>query len=281
VHRLKAVFISAFMMLLMAGLVLACWRLWQPPRLLADWALLSASAVPMLFFMRLFLGNVARTGRNLVWMPIHGAACTGLAAWAGPPPMAGLVAVLGLVLPLIYIHWYSRFGTRAPGPLAVGQPLPDFILEDLDGRKLSAAALTVTPALWLFFRGNWCPLCMAQIKEIAAQYRELDRRGVQVLLISPQHQAHSAALSQRFEAPMRFLRDVDNRAARQLGILAEGGLPMGMQALGYDSDVPMPTALITDTKGVIVYSDLTDDYRIRPEPSAFLAVIDHLGLAPA
>lgn len=280
-HRLKAVFISAFMLLLMVGLALALARLWQHPGSLADWALLSATAVPMAFFMYLFLGNVARTGRNLGWMPIHGAACTLLAVWAGPPRLAVLVAVLGLALPLIYIHWYSRFGARAPGPLAIGQALPRFKLQHIDGREVASTAITVRPALWLFFRGNWCPLCMAQIKEIAAQYRELARRGVQVILVSPQRQRHSAELSQRFDAPMTFLRDVDNRVARQLGILAEGGLPLGMQVLGYDSDVPMPTVLITDARGIIVYHDLTDDYRIRPEPAEFLAVIDRLELASA
>jgi hypothetical protein len=77
---------------------------------------------------------------------------------------------------------------------------------------------------------------------------------------------------------MRFLTDRDNRAAAQLGILAEGGLPMGMQALGYDSDVPMPTVLITASGGKIVYSDLTVNYRIRPEPGDFIEALDRAGL---
>ena len=51
-----------------------------------------------------------------------------------------------------------------------------------------------------------------------------------------------------------------------------------MQVLGFDSDVPMPTVFITAPGGRIVYSDLTDNYRIRPEPAEFMAALDRAGL---
>lgn len=40
---------------------------------------------------------------------------------------------------------------------------------------------------------------------------------------------------------------------------------MGMQVLGYESDSVLPTVLLTDTQGLIVFSDQTDNYRVRPE----------------
>lgn len=163
-------------------------------------------------------------------------------------------------------------------PLAVGQPMPELVLFDLEGQALSTPALTQKTALWIFFRGNWCPLCMAQIREVADAYRQLQARGVEVYLISPQPQSHTLALAERFQAPMRFLRDADNQAAKRLGVLAKGGLPTGLQALGYDSDVPMPTVFITAPGGRVAYSDLTDNYRIRPEPSEFFKALDAAGL---
>lgn len=233
----------------------------------------------MLFFARLMLAPVARTGANLNWIPVAGAVGTLLAVLGDGPGLAAALALgNGVLLSLAYIHWYSRFDARDRALLAVGKPLPEFRLEDLDGQIRSSTELTRTPALWLFYRGNWCPLCMAQIREVAAEYRKLSERGVQVHLISPQPQDHSRSLAERFDAPMRFLTDRNNQAAARLGLLAEGGLPMGMQALGYDSDVPMPTVLITAAGGSIVYSDLTDNYRIRPEPAEFIAALDRAGI---
>lgn len=278
-HKLKALYVSIYMTSLMAAIALAIWQLTTASGATAWWGVLFAAAVPAAFFMRLFLASVARTGASLWWIPGAGVAGTAWALAFGGPGLPALVAaIVGIVLGLLYTHWYSRFGARDTATLATGQTLPDFPLVDVDGRAVSSRDITGTPALWLFYRGNWCPLCMAQIREVAAQYRRLASRGVAVHLISPQSQEHTQALARRFEVPMRFLMDRDNRAADQLGILARGGLPMGMQVLGYDADVPMPTVLITATGGRIVYCDLTDNYRIRPEPADFLAALDRAGL---
>ncbi|MDT0496638.1 peroxiredoxin-like family protein [Algiphilus sp. W345] len=264
-------------MALMAGLVVAATRLWTAPQAWAWWGVVLASGVPMAFFMRLFMGSTARTSANLHGIPMAGGLGTVVAlADAGPGLAAGIALFNGVLLSLLYIH--SRFSARSGDLLGTGKRLPDLALIDIDGRELRTAELTRKPALWMFYRGNWCPLCMAQIKEVAAEYRRLADRGVEVFLISPQPQDHTRRLAQRFEAPMRFLSDRDNRVAAQLGILARGGLPMGMQALGYDSDVPMPTVFITAAGGRIVYSDLTDNYRLRPEPADFIAALDRAGL---
>lgn len=278
-HRLKAFFISGYLTALMAALAWASWRLFADPANVALWGVVLASAAPMAFFMRVFLAPVARTGEHQHWIPALGTVGTLLAlVHSGPGLAAAVAGANGVVLALIYLRWYSSFGPRPQGDLAVGGTLPPLRLEALDGRVLDTGELTRKPALWLFYRGNWCPLCMAQIREVAAEYRRLAARGVEVYLISPQPQDHSQSLSQRFDAPMQFLRDRDNAAAARLGILAEGGLPLGMQALGYESDVPLPTVFITAPGGRIVYCDLTANYRIRPEPAEFMAALDRAGL---
>jgi hypothetical protein len=70
-----------------------------------------------------------------------------------------------------------------------------------------------------------------------------------------------------------FLTDENNRAARLLGIAQPHGLPMGMQVLGYDSETVLPTVIITDAGGRIVWVHETDNYRIRPEPGTYLDVL--------
>lgn len=247
-------------------------------------ALLSTGSF-MGFFVYLMRAGAARTSPELRWLLLTTAAGTAMALYAalhGAPLLAlGYALVIGLDGYLAYVYWYSRFPRRDGHILAVGNPLPAFTLKDADGTLIDSASLVGKVSLLLFYRGNWCPLCMAQIKEVAARYRELAQRGVQVLLVSPQSQNHTQELSARFDAPMRFLVDEGNAAAKVLGIDVPGGLPMGMQAMGYDSDTVLPTVLVIDSKGRIAWADLTDNYRVRPDPDAFIAVIDRLGLAPA
>ena len=219
--RLKSLFVSTYMTALMAALVWAGLRLVREPVNLAYWGVILASGAPMAFFAHLFLAPVARTDAHLNWIPVAGVIGTLMALFGqGAGATAAVAAANGVLLALLYIHWYSSFGPRVTSALLVGSVLPEVTLETLDGRPLATQELTQKTALWMFYRGNWCPLCMAQIREVAAEYRRLHARGVEVYLVSPQSQDHSLSLSQRFDAPMRFLRDRDNQAAGRLGILA-------------------------------------------------------------
>ncbi|HEY9033855.1 MAG TPA: redoxin domain-containing protein, partial [Pseudomonadales bacterium] len=178
---------------------------------------------------------------------------------------------------LLYQFWYSRFGREQSQALVVGQRLPSLQLADGDGKPVHTDQLA-GPLLLIFYRGNWCPLCMAQIREVAGQYRELHARGVTTLLVSPQPHENTASLAERFEVPFLFLVDEGNRVARQLGIVAENGLPAGLEVLGYDSDTVMPTVVMTNAAGVIIFSDQTDNYRVRPEPDVFIRILDQAGV---
>lgn len=185
------------------------------------------------------------------------------------------LAGVGLGLFISYDFWYSRL-RRSPDDLILGQRLPEFIVFDLEGTEVRSSELHGHFHLLLFYRGNWCPICMAQIKEVASHYRQLAERGVKVLLISPQPDEHSRRLAQKADAPMTFLEDRSNAAARSLGIADRWGLPSGMQMLGYSAETVLPTVVLTDPDGTIVWFDKTDNYRIRPEPDTFLRVLERI-----
>jgi peroxiredoxin len=281
-NLLKSLFISAFISVSAASLAWAALSVLHDG-LSSPWlGTALATCVPNLFFLNLLRRRTPRTSRNLLPMTLAGAlgtAVSTLLAGTVLHPAVAVSALVGLVAVNFYVYGYSRFAARVDSPLRKGAALPSFSLWD-NGVQVSSSVLAAQPALWIFYRGNWCPLCMAQIREVAAQYRELSRRGVHVYMVSPQPEANSAALSRRFDAPMRFLTDRNNEAARALGICEDHGLPMGLQALGYDSDVPRPTVLITERDGTLIYCDMTDNYRVRPEPADFLAVLDaHAGAA--
>jgi peroxiredoxin len=178
---------------------------------------------------------------------------------------------------LLYIFWYSRFGRLESALLSVGSKLPQFELTDSDGERFDSDSLSGSPAVLLFYRGNWCPLCMAQIKEIANRYQELDALGIKVVLVSPQPDDSSRKLAESYEVPFHFLIDSDNKVAEKFGIAVKHGVPVGMPG-GYAADTVMPTLVVTNLSGTIVYSDQTDNYRVRPEPDTFLAILRRAGV---
>jgi peroxiredoxin len=118
---------------------------------------------------------------------------------------------------------------------------------------------------------------MAQIREIAGRYQEMEMMGIKVVLVSPQPDEQSQKLAGTYQVPFRFLVDKGNELARSLGIAVTNGVPIGLPG-GYAPDTVLPTLVVTNAKGTIIFSDQTDNYRVRPEPDVFLSILRRSGV---
>ncbi len=283
-NLLKSIFISLYMMALMAIAGYAGWMLYQGATPLA-WGGVMLTVGPILSVIMVLMTfkNVARTSAHFPLLNILGAAGVASAVWAwqqqGAEMLAAALAVTAWVGFLLYAYWFSTFGNRQPSmKLVVGARLPHFTVLDAQDRTVSSAQLTDKPAILIFYRGNWCPLCMAQLKELVALYDEIRALGVRVAMISPQPHSNTVELARMFKVKFDFMTDRGNAAAQALGIENINGTPMGMQMLGYDDDTVLPTVIITGRDGKIVWTHETDNYRIRPEPQIFLDVLRQHGV---
>ncbi len=276
-NMLKSLFVSTYMMVAMVIIVFAVKSLMASGDIIAWGGVILVYAPFMLVISWLMVfRSIARTSSRfpiLILLATLGVIATVWGYLQGGSRVAPALAVAGFISFLVYDYWYSSFGRGHSSHLTVGQILPAFELRNAAGEMVSSASLTDKPSVWIFYRGNWCPLCMAQIKEVAAQYQRLEDLGARVALISPQPHEFTVRLAKKFDVSFDFLTDEHNRAAQTLGIANAYGVPMGMQVLGYDSDTVLPTVIITAAGGRILWADETDNYRVRPEPDFFLNIL--------
>ncbi|MDX1625496.1 MAG: peroxiredoxin family protein [Wenzhouxiangellaceae bacterium] len=275
---LKRWFITLYLAMLAAFLTFAALKLARPDiPLLAPLGLLVAAAAPLGFFGWLFAAGPARTDRHPVAVSVIagiGAVCSAAAIYrygeTWNPYLAGGIAVL--VGWLLYVRWYS-VQPAAQGAPQAGDPLPDFAVETAEGERVESSALGGRPAVLVFYRGNWCPLCVAQIRELAAAWRDTSRDAT-LWFISNQGQARTRAIAERFDMPAAFLRDPGGAAAKTLGLHAAGATPAGLELLGYPRDAAVPTVLVVDGEGIVRFVEVAENYRLRPEPSGYLHHLD-------
>ncbi len=286
-NRLKSIFISSYMMAIMGIAAYTGWMLYQGENLMAWGGVLLTVAPILTVIMRaMMLKDMARTSAHFPLINLLGLAGAAMAGfvWAteGMEALAALLGAVGWATFLLYSYWFSTYDHRQPSmKLVVGSKLPHFTVRNVDGKLVNSAQLTDKPAILIFYRGNWCPFCSAQIKELMTRYKQLNALGVRVALIAPQPHENTVGVSKTYDAKFDFLTDEENAAAHTLGIEHRNGLPMGMQALGYDSDTVMPTVIITGKDGKIVWTHETDNYRVRPEPDTFLEVLRLHGVVAA
>ncbi len=284
-NKLKAIFIGIYPMLAMAGLFVAVQGLFADTTEILWWGLLLIN-IPILFLIaKAYIGGkTARTTPNLygsIFVATLGFALAEtsliLSMLAGSVENFDFyqaITIVTYVSVLLYVFWYSTFGRVPSKTIVMGEAFPPVTFEDSEGNKINTASLIGSPTVYLFFRGNWCPLCMAQISELAGEYKRLQATGTNVVLVSPQSHKKTASLASKHNVDFKFLTDPNFEAAKELGIFMKNGLPLGLEVLGYDSDTLYPTIVVTNKQGAIIFHDQTDNYRVRPEPDVFLKIIE-------
>ena len=245
------------------------------------WFAAAVANLPLpLFWLRLKFARVPRTSRDLPLLIFVSAAGTIVALWqvlltrsADWQPAA--IAVAGTALLLLYVFWYSRFGRVPNARLAIRNKLPEFTLTDLEGRQVQASEFWGVPTVWVFYRGNWDPFCIAQVHEIASRHADLEKLGVQLNLVSSQPEDRVRELAAELAAPLRFLVDRNAEVANALDIAERHPIPPG--AAGYTASGAMPTTIVTNASGTILFADETDNYRVRPEPDIYISILRRAG----
>ncbi|MCH8896184.1 MAG: redoxin domain-containing protein [Proteobacteria bacterium] len=279
-NRVKSVFVMAFFALLTVVSIQAVIHLgggFSP-----GWLGALLASAPMLLVLGLVMLGRKLPADQARLTPVSLTMASGalLAAfdWVFRAGSLAAASMAGLCLAAYatYQFWYSRLD-RSASRIENGQPLPEFSALNLDGKPVYSRDLLGKPALLMFYRGNWCPFCVVQVKELAAAYRELGDRA-RIVLISPQPARKTRELAARFDVPFDFWVDTDNQAATVLGINHDQGLPAGMQALGYDSDTVLPTSVVLAADGTVLNVDETENYRDRAEPGFLARVLERHGL---
>ncbi|HZQ91760.1 MAG TPA: peroxiredoxin-like family protein [Terriglobales bacterium] len=103
--------------------------------------------------------------------------------------------------------------------LRVGATAPDFELVDQRGQVVRSADLLVRgPLIVVFFRGRWCPYCVATLEAWQARLPQVQAAGASLVAISPQKPLHTSFTAEQHKLTFPVLSDTGNAVARQFGL---------------------------------------------------------------
>lgn len=175
------------------------------------------------------------------------------------------------------------------GAATAGSIMPDGDLLDVQGNPTSLAAVRAgRPAVVVLYRGAWCPYCNVTLKAYQEKVvGELDARGVVLIAVSPQKPDGSLTMQQAHDLTYAVVSDPGNQIAHALGVVftpgeetraAQGELGLDVASGNADGgpEIPMPTVLVVDAQGTILWIDVHPNYTTRTEPAEILAAVDAL-----
>ncbi len=155
-------------------------------------------------------------------------------------------------------------------PIKVGASLPKMTLKDAAGKDFSVnEAVAKQPTLLVIYRGGWCPYCNQHLASLSRAQDDLKGLGYQILAISadPWEKLKEAADSK--ELGYSLLSDSDMKASKDLGIAFKLDKETITKYKGYGIPIadhemlPVPTVLLVNKAGKVVYRHYDPDYRKR------------------
>jgi peroxiredoxin len=184
-------------------------------------------------------------------------------------------AVVVLLAAVVWLFVKRKAGPRIPEGLRPGHPLPDFSAADEFGNPIRSTQVVGSATVMLFVRGNWCPFCTSQVKDLTKHYKDIVDLGAKLILVTPKPLETTRRVAEFFEVEFDFWLDDQLAAARQLGLIMPNGVPIEHQK-EYGQETIWPTALVIDAAGIIRFAKLSRFVIDRPDPKVLLEQLRRL-----
>lgn len=198
--------------------------------------------------------------------------------------MRSVIAICCLVC---LTNAYSQIPGKAEdiSPLLIGESLPKATLKDAEGKATSLKTLLEEkPTVLVFYRGGWCPYCNLQLSGLAEIESEVLALGFQIVAISPEDYQNLAVTIEEDSIRYELFSDPDGALIKEIGIafktsVLTKGYISTKKRRGKTSEVlPVPTVMVTDKKGVILFEYINPNYKKRISGDMLLAVLKTIEL---
>jgi peroxiredoxin len=135
--------------------------------------------------------------------------------------------------------------------------------------------------------GRLVPLCVLELKALAAAHLEIERLGATLVALSPQVRGTPSSAGPDGEPLFPILQDsgCEIAARYRIAFTVPQQFRAAYLALGYPNSaktgskgwvLPTPATYVLDCTGLVVFSYLDADYATRLEPTEIIVALAHL-----
>jgi peroxiredoxin len=168
--------------------------------------------------------------------------------------------------------------------LTIDEKAPGFVLPNADGKPVSLVNLLRSgPVVLTWYRGSWCPYCHLQLRHLQNFLPNFWEAGAVLVALTPEPPDESLLSWKENWLQFEVLTDANNLVARKFGItrpvfehvtdaIGEGHISELLIEKAV-VELPLPAAYVLDTRSIVKYVFIDEDYRKQADPSKILEVL--------
>ena len=191
-------------------------------------------------------------------------------------------SVFFIILSGLTLHAQIPENPEDISPLLIGESLPDSDLLDENGAVVSLNEIIKSkPTVLVFYRGGWCPYCNRQLSGLVDLEEEIINLGYQIIAISPDDYQNLKPTTKADHLNYTIYADVDAQLIQKIGIAFKASERtqsyISKKTIGMTTEIlPVPTVLIIDPDGKILFEYISPNYKERISSELLLAVLKNL-----
>ena len=154
--------------------------------------------------------------------------------------------------------------------LKIGDKAPDFTLPNALGKDVSLSETLKRGIVILkFYRGEWCPICNLDLREIQKRFPDIEALGATLLAISPQNPDDALTAKEKNELDFEVLSDANQKVIKAYNLQFDPGEDYhkrrDLTLLNGDGSktIPVPATFIIDHDHTIVAAHVEANYTER------------------
>ena len=154
--------------------------------------------------------------------------------------------------------------------LKVGEKAPDFVLPNAFGKAISLSdCLKSGPVILKFYRGEWCPICNLDLREIQQYVNKFNKFNTRVLAISPQKPDDALSITQKNELGFEVLSDSNQEVIMAYKLQFDPGNDYhqrrDLSVLNGDGSItlPVPATFVINKDFTVISSHVDANYTER------------------
>ncbi len=175
------------------------------------------------------------------------------------------------------------FQVMAQTGLKNGAKAPEFIATDNSGKTLDLKALLKShkAVVLFFYRGQWCPYCNKQIKQLQDSLQLLTAKGAYVIGVTPETSENIGKTIDKTHASFSIIQDSGYKIMKAYDVnyrvddamnakLKNYGVDLEKNNGNTDHVLPVPATYVIDQSGKIIFVQFDKDYTKRASIGSIL-----------
>ena len=176
-------------------------------------------------------------------------------------------------------------GTEPKG-VPVGEKAAFITTETIDGKAFDLyEANKEKPVILLFYRGEWCPVCMRYLSNLNDSIAQLTAKA-NVYAISLEKAEFTQVLKDKLSDGITFLKDTDGEISKRYKLVFDVTDEYQKMFKGYvkteienrnangKAQLPVPATYVIGTNGKIIYRQFDYNYKNRASVADILKALE-------